>query len=158
MSAGETQKRGQVLTHYIFSWLEAKRADDNVEDGLWRIQNTLYDLTDFIHVHPGGADWIELTRGQDITELFFTHHVFLGKTAIYLEKYRVRDTDKPRNSKLQFEESGFYMTLKRRAEKQIKQLDGKRFLTKVSIKSASRWQVRVLTGVYFSSTSTGCLS
>lgn len=116
----------------IKSWLEAKRIDDDVEDGLWRIQDTLYDFTEFIHTHPGGADWIEMTQGQDITELFFTHHIFMAKPNYYLEKYKVRDTDKPRNSKLKFDENGFYMTLKKRVVDKVKKLDGKRSLSKVS--------------------------
>lgn len=114
-----------------WSWLEAKRIDDNVEDGLWRIGNALYDFTEFINIHPGGADWIELTKGQDITELFQTHHIFMAKPNYYLAKYKVRDTDKPRNSKLRFEENGFYMTLKQRAADKVRQFDGKRSLTKV---------------------------
>lgn len=35
---------------------------DDKADGLWRIHNTIYDLNDFIKSHPGGSDWIELTK------------------------------------------------------------------------------------------------
>ena len=44
-----------------FSWLEGKRVDDNAEN-LWRVHNKIYDLTDFIGKHPGGSNWIELTK------------------------------------------------------------------------------------------------
>lgn len=95
-------------------WLDAKRKDDNVEDGLWRIKNTLYDLKDFVDKHPGGSDWIRMTEGQDITEAFLTHHLNMDKVEPLLKKYRVRETTRPRNVKLTFDEDGFYMTLRRK--------------------------------------------
>mgnify|MGYP005985326649 CR=1 FL=1 len=42
-------------------WLAGKRADDGAE-GLWRIHDKLYELTDFIERHPGGPEWLELTK------------------------------------------------------------------------------------------------
>lgn len=96
------------------SWLEAKRIDDNVDHGLWRIQNHVYDLREFAYKHPGGETWIEMTKGHDITELFLTHHLDSEKMEPLLKKYRVAETTKPRNCKLTFEENGFYMTLRRR--------------------------------------------
>lgn len=52
---------------YIFfpSWLKSKRQQDDAEK-LWRIHNSLYDLTDFIQYHPGGSDWLSLTKVQHI--------------------------------------------------------------------------------------------
>lgn len=41
--------------------MQSRQQDDNAE-GLWRVHDTLYDLTDFINWHPGGADWIRLTK------------------------------------------------------------------------------------------------
>lgn len=52
-----------------YSFLEARRQIDAAE-GLWRIRNNLYDLEGFAKFHPGGAEWIRLTKGTDITELF----------------------------------------------------------------------------------------
>ena len=43
------------------SWLNGKRLDDNAE-GLWWIHDKLYDLTNFIKKHPGGKDWLEMTK------------------------------------------------------------------------------------------------
>lgn len=103
-------------------WLDTKRVDDNVEDGLWRIRDTLYDLTDFILKHPGGPDWLEMTKGHDITEAFITHHVSLDKIQPILAKYRVRETILPRNVKLTFDEDGFYMTLKKRVAAKLPEL------------------------------------
>jgi len=45
----------------IDDWLQGREADDGAE-GLWRIYDNLYDLTTFITSHPGGRDWIQLTR------------------------------------------------------------------------------------------------
>lgn len=48
-----------LKTPYL--WLEGRRRDDGAE-GLWRIHDTLYDLTEFADRHPGGASWIKLTK------------------------------------------------------------------------------------------------
>lgn len=88
--------------------------DDNTENGLWRIKNTLYDLDGFIEKHPGGADWIRMTKGHDITEAFIIHHISMEKVEPLLAKYRVKDTKQPRNVKLTFDDDGFYMTLRRK--------------------------------------------
>lgn len=42
-------------------WLTGKAIDDGAE-GLWRIHDKLYDLTSFIKNHPGGEEWLELTK------------------------------------------------------------------------------------------------
>lgn len=42
-------------------WLRGKQADDGAE-GLWRLYDGLYDFTGFIKAHPGGSDWLELTK------------------------------------------------------------------------------------------------
>jgi cytochrome b involved in lipid metabolism len=39
------------------------------------VENKLYDLREFAQQHPGGQQWIDLTRGQDLTEHFITHHL-----------------------------------------------------------------------------------
>lgn len=43
------------------SWLASKRDEDNAE-GLWRVHDVLYDLTDFVDQHPGGSDWLIFTK------------------------------------------------------------------------------------------------
>lgn len=50
-------------------FIEGRIRDDGAE-GLWRIGNGLYDLTDWEKFHPGGSEWINLTKGTDITEAF----------------------------------------------------------------------------------------
>jgi len=44
-----------------YHWLEGKNIDDGAE-GYWRIHDKLYNLTKFIDSHPGGKDWIKLTK------------------------------------------------------------------------------------------------
>lgn len=41
--------------------MEGKNIDDGAE-GYWRIHDKLYDLTKFLDSHPGGKDWIKLTK------------------------------------------------------------------------------------------------
>lgn len=57
---------------------------------------------------------MEMTKGQDITEAFMTHHLRMDLAEPYLKKYRVKETNRPRNVLLTFNEDGFYMTLKRK--------------------------------------------
>ena len=49
------------LVNGVWKWVEGKRKDDNAER-LWRIHNSLYDLTHFIDQHPGGKFWLETTK------------------------------------------------------------------------------------------------
>lgn len=98
-------------------WLNGKQLDDNAE-GLWRVHDKLYDLENFIKNHPGGSDWIEITKGIDITEQFETHHI-TDRAERLLKKFYVRDARKTRNYKITFEPDGFYKTLKRRVANKI---------------------------------------
>nr|CAD7439931.1 unnamed protein product [Timema bartmani] len=45
-------------------WLEGKREDDGAE-GLWRVHDDLYDVSTFVDKHPGGADWLKLTKREE---------------------------------------------------------------------------------------------
>lgn len=91
-------------------WLSEKRTDDGAE-GQWRINNKLYDFINFIQRHPGGEDWLEMTKGLDITELFETHHI-RGKAELLLHHFYVRNAKEPRTYRFTFSEDGFYKTLK----------------------------------------------
>lgn len=60
--------RNQIMkTSHGF--LKGRTQQDGAE-GYWRIRNGLYDLRNFVKSHPGGAEWIALTKGTDITEAF----------------------------------------------------------------------------------------
>lgn len=47
-------------------WLTGKAMDDGAE-GLWRVHNGIYDLTDFVSKHPGGSEWLDLTKVNFLT-------------------------------------------------------------------------------------------
>ncbi|KAF2892875.1 hypothetical protein ILUMI_13292 [Ignelater luminosus] len=102
------------------NWLDDKRNDDGAE-GLWRVHNKLYDLTDFINKHPGGPMWLELTKGTDITEAFESHHLTSGPEEM-LKKHFIREAKTPRNSPFTFKEDGFYRTLKRNIRPILKEV------------------------------------
>lgn len=51
-------------------WLTGKALDDGAE-GLWRVNNGIYDLNDFVKRHPGGPEWLELTKVIDCTNGFY---------------------------------------------------------------------------------------
>jgi len=117
-------QKTQMMRYYNFillSWLEGKHADDEAE-GLWRIYDKLYDLSDFAARHPGGASWIECTRGTDITEPFESHHIE-ERAREMLTKFEVRQASKPRNYKFTLKENGFYMTLKRRVREKLRKIE-----------------------------------
>lgn len=44
-----------------WKYLQGRRKDDNAES-LWRVHDKLYDLSDFIDQHPGGRQWLILSR------------------------------------------------------------------------------------------------
>lgn len=95
--------------------------DDDIGD-FWRVFDKIYDLTPFIPTHPGGSQWLEMSRGTDITEAFVASHTV--NTAVVnrmLENYFVKDTTSPRISPFTLKEDGFYMTLKRRIEPILKE-------------------------------------
>ncbi|XP_068631262.1 cytochrome b5-related protein-like [Battus philenor] len=101
-------------------WLIGKALDDGAE-GIWRIHDKLYDLTSFIKQHPGGEEWLELTKGTDVTEAFESHHLNPAIESI-LNKYYVKDAKTPRNSPFTFKEDGFYRTLKREVYEELKKI------------------------------------
>ena len=99
----------------------------------------VWDLTEFAEKHPGGAQWIRLTEGTDITEAFEVAHVFKGNAMEkLLAKYKVKNcAEIPRKSPFTFAENGFYQTLKRRAQKVLKEVG-----------TGPTWQMTLL-GKYF---------
>ncbi|CAG9773967.1 unnamed protein product [Ceutorhynchus assimilis] len=110
-SLGIKPPRRRQQNQTVEMWLEDKAETDNAE-GLWRVHDDIYDLTDFVSKHPGGAEWLELSKGLDITEAFEVHHL-TNRPAEVLKKYHVRMAKKKRNAPFTFKEDGFYKTLKR---------------------------------------------
>ena len=80
--------------------------------------DSIYDLTPFMSNHPGGAEWLELSRGTDITEAFNASHVFIDRAERALSKFLVRSCPEiSRKSPYTFNEDGFYFRLRARAAK-----------------------------------------
>ena len=44
-----------------WNWLQCRIADDGAE-GLWRIHDKLYDFSKFVENHPGGKEWLTMTK------------------------------------------------------------------------------------------------
>ena len=110
---------GRDLLHKSASrWLKFKRIDDDIGPGLWRIHDGLYDFRAFTDRHPGGAEWIQMTEGQDITEAFEAAHIRGRLADAIAKKYFVKTIDKPRNSPVTFDEKGLF-PLYSRLEKYI---------------------------------------
>ncbi|XP_050457101.1 cytochrome b5-related protein-like [Cataglyphis hispanica] len=105
----------------VVYFLKARKKIDGSE-GLWRIENNLYDLETFANSHQGGAEWIRLTKGTDITELFQTHHI-LDKAERLLPKFFVREAATQRSAPFTFLSDGFYRTFKKRASEALKSVD-----------------------------------
>ncbi|XP_056633075.1 cytochrome b5-related protein-like [Diorhabda carinulata] len=105
----ETKLQGASLIPDL--WLEGRTKIDGAE-GLWRIHDGIYDLTDFVESHPGGSEWLKLTKGTDLTEAFEVHHLTELPEQI-LKKYFVKNAKTKRNSPFTFNENGFYRTLKK---------------------------------------------
>ncbi|VVC46188.1 Cytochrome b5-like heme/steroid binding domain,Fatty acid desaturase domain [Cinara cedri] len=99
-------------------WIEAHRMEDGAET-LWRVHDELYDLEPWIKKHPGGPQWLEITKGTDITELFVTYHLNTKMVTDVIRKFYVRQAVTPRKSPFTFKPDGFYNVLKSRAAKQL---------------------------------------
>lgn len=90
---------------------------------LWLIHGRLYDLTAFIPRHPGGADWLEWTRGTDCTTEFETHHLDADKAAAMLAAYDQGPLQSPAPHSAEaytWATEGFYLALKRAAYRDLK--------------------------------------
>ena len=103
------------------TWIEGKRTDDDCGN-LWRVHDKLYDLTDFVERHPGGAQWIRVSRGTDITEAYEAAHMNPATDQV-LAKFYARPASGARNSPYTLKPDGFYMTFKRRVWQRLKATD-----------------------------------
>ncbi|XP_023014222.2 cytochrome b5-related protein [Leptinotarsa decemlineata] len=113
-----TRSKSTQLT--VDVWLEDKKQTDGAE-GLWRVHDGIYDLTDFVKKHPGGSEWLELTKGHDITEAFEAHHISDIPEEM-LKKYYKSKAKTKRNAPFTFEKDGFYLTLKREVKEALKKV------------------------------------
>jgi len=99
---------------------KGKRKDDNIGN-LWRIHDKLYNLEPYIHKHPGGTDWLTISRGLDITEAFESAHMVNPEIVErVLKDYYVGEATSPRISPFTFKDDGFFKVLKRKASPILK--------------------------------------
>lgn len=98
-------------------WMESRKDLEGAQL-LWRVHDKLYDLSHFSRSHPGGSEWILLTKGTDITEAFEAFHLSEAAEKM-LPSFYVREAPTPRNSPFTFKNDGFYRTLKSRVRKMI---------------------------------------
>ena len=65
---------------------------------LWRIGRQWYDLTDFLDLHPGGRQLLELARDrfEDATFAFEAHHHNYEKARRVLDKYKLPPAEQAR--------------------------------------------------------------
>lgn len=65
----------------------------NTEEDVWIVVNDkVYDCTEYLELHPGGADSILINAGEDSTEDFVAIHS--SKATKMLEKFYIGDLDK----------------------------------------------------------------
>jgi fatty acid desaturase len=97
-------------------------------DRLWFIDGKAYDLTEFVRLHPGGREAINLGRGTDCSELFRSYHFRKRPPSALFARYEVAvDRADPRNlerlggSGFTFDEGGFYRTIQDRSRAYFKE-------------------------------------
>lgn len=116
-------------------WIRGRALDDDY-GRLWRVHDKLYDLEPFIGKHPGGRQWLEVTRGMDVTELFESSHISPHVEAV-LAKYHHGPAEGLRNSPYTLHPDGFFRTLKKRVHHhlstQIKRQDKELAFRRISV-------------------------
>lgn len=77
-----------------FTWKEV--AEHNTPSSAWvSIHGYVYDVTEWIDLHPGGADVLLISAGRDVTQVYDSYHKASTAKA-YLGKYligRLADTE-----------------------------------------------------------------
>ena len=107
-------------------YCESRRLTDSAGSQLWRIHDKYFDLSEYLASHPGGRQWLERTRGWDITEAVQSHHLRLSWEQLYrtIRKYEVpapQGLEGLPPNRFTFDEDGFYGALRQRAAAYLKQ-------------------------------------
>merc|ERR1712136_938 len=93
----------------------------------WRIGAKYYDLTEFMHRHPGGPQLIQMARDRfdDATFAFEAHHHDYKKARAILQRYYVCDVDESERltclngeeyPKFLLDDNSFYSVLRKRVK------------------------------------------
>jgi fatty acid desaturase len=88
---------------------------------MWHIHGKIYDLTNFLNVHPGGRAILAACQGDnDCTATFESYHAMSNMKLIHsiMDKYEIGITTA---SKYSFEPNGFYRVV----QKRVRDLFGK---------------------------------
>merc|ERR1712151_23078 len=89
---------GGALASFLKIRASRKQSPDVVKDAAlplaepaeWVLFGNVYDLTDFMRAHPGGALVIKQLQGMDCTANFVSAHTLRVPTLKAIEKYRLR--------------------------------------------------------------------
>ena len=66
----------------------AEVRNHNTEDDLWMVlENKVFDLTDFVSIHPGGPGYLTMNAGMDGTDPFQDVHFGIFSRAEVMEYY-----------------------------------------------------------------------
>ena len=102
----------------VWTWRTEKALIDSTKaqcsPNLWIVHGKVYDLNSFLDEHPGGRTWLELTKGQDVTEAFEAHHLNMKKAQAKLKTFSVGETASDYVGRYEWNDNGFYRTLKRK--------------------------------------------
>lgn len=117
--------REHPLEYVAEGYCRSRQLTDTAGSPLWRIHGKYFDLSPYIESHPGGAQWLERTRGWDITEAVQSHHLRLSWAQLYrmIKKYEVPAPDElgpVPPTRFEFDEDGFYGALRQRAAAYLK--------------------------------------
>lgn len=120
---------------------------------LWICDNKVYNLTEFAHLHPGGSSWIEMTKGQDISVLFKTHHLDEEKARKVLSEYYVGEAKVKHEPRFDFEETGHYAEIRKRilSKFSVKELHDRTETDKICLIYVLCWFTLVSLASYFHS-------
>ncbi len=85
-----------------------------MENNLWIINGKAYDLSEFKKTHPGGPHILEMNRGRDCTELFYSYHIMSKKPIdSIMKKFLVRDANEDEiESTFNWKETPVYNSIK----------------------------------------------
>lgn len=119
-------RRDNFMDMSVEVWKEDKSVMDQkyfkFQAQYWCYKNKIYDLSDFIKTHPGGAHWLEMTRGSDITDFVETHHLNIGKIEEILKKYYVKESENRVDFfRFEWSEKTLYSSIRKRVVSYLKE-------------------------------------
>jgi predicted heme/steroid binding protein len=120
---------------------------NTIEDGWISIDKKIYNVTDWIHEHPGGVEFLSMSLGMECTNLFDSYHK--TSTSNYLGT-KVPQIGVLVNTKFPMYEkkTDFYPVLKKRVETYFKEK---------KLESRSLSTFNILNTIFIYSVYIGCI-